>query len=351
MEANNTNLLYRMFFSDETTQNTNAVAADTFRIEPTKIAGNEIVSNAIASNEIVSNEPLQILNTDTLYGGAEESEEVKIKVNLDSKSLKVFTRFFILYFIFFITVILAVLTMHSTDILRLIYNEDYPDNNFNDIQTDFKTKWKKLILYTLIFVVIVFLYNILALLLVFGYIWVTQSEGDAVKAFNKTIQFIFNIKYKNKVISVSYYIKILIAVLFGLFVFFALYFLCNKSYISSMYFGNFAKIDGEDGVDTEELQQPQKFIYYYAFITILIMLTVLMVINSDPGFDVGDWDFFSFIIITIFIIILLIFSGLTIKNMLYRDVKKLCLCLFLGVALPILIFVFNDKIKQSITTL
>jgi hypothetical protein len=271
------------------------------------------------------------LISDNFVGGKK-----KFKINLDSQGIAIFAKLFILFLIFFITVILAIYTMKSPDIYNLIFKQDDPDNNFQDPQFIFKQRWTKIIRFTILFITFIITYNIVFFGLFFLYYLISVDGGDELnKAWILFSTRFFKVIHKSKVINLMYYFKIFVMILLTLFVFFMLYFLWNKSFFNNIYYQNVVDPDADDPKD--EMPQPEKYIHYYGLLLIVVMLFIYMIINLDQVL-INDTDVFSFLIITVFIIFILLMSGHTIKNMLYRNTKKIFIFSLLGVLLPIIIF-------------
>ena len=342
----NKSIWHRLLFQDNFSH-VNNVAVPTISAIVNEVIPtfpSEVISGGVIPSEAV---PSGVIPSEAVPSGAMTGGEKKpFKIDLDSKGMYIFMQLFKLFLIFYIAVILALVTMKSEEIKKLIFKDDDPDNNFSDPNFIFEKRWTKIIRYTAIFIAFIILYTIIILLVIYIYcIMKVEGDNQMTKAWDLLFVKLFQIKYKTTTLDVKYFIKLYICVVLLLFVMFLLYFRWNTSFFKSIYYQNISDLDSDN--PAPELSQPEKYIHYYAVLILIIMLFVLLIVNLDQVMFATN-DVFTFIIIAAFIIILMTMSIYSIKNILYKNAKKAILYNFLGILLPILVFLYFNKLMKKI---
>jgi hypothetical protein len=254
------------------------------------------------------------------------------EVNDNDHIVIIFKEYVIFYLIFFISIIAALYTVRMPDIVGIVFKEDDPDNNLQDANFIFNNRWNKIIRYTSIFISIVIAYNLLLFFVYYVIISMQCNTSDETKAL-----------FLKKIISTAY-IFIFLSVTILLFVFFLLYFKFNKSYFNTIFYQNIVDKTQDDPPD--EFSQPVKYIHYYALLLIICMLFCFMIVNLDINL-IKELNLFTFLAITVIIIVLLYMSISSIRNLLYRNMKNLILYCLIGVLLPVLIVIVFYKLNKT----
>jgi hypothetical protein len=243
--------------------------------EPTKI----VQSDTIQTQEIV-NTPLA---TKVLEGGAKKLGGSGS--DMVAKSIY-FRKINTLFVVLVIAILFALMLMKMKWLMHLFFKEEDPDNNFEEEEPDLKKRWKRIMRYTIIFILMIIISHVLIVLilflimLLFKYFRNDFHFQPAKEFAAEKIKEMFW-EYKDDTGAdaglISYYMLLFLA-LIVMFVFYMIYTLLVKSYFSNIYF---EKIYNEKNPEIEDLQQPQKYLYQYSIYILIMMLFVLLLLNYD----------------------------------------------------------------------
>jgi len=195
-----------------------------------------------------------------------------------------------LFIVFFISLLLAIITIKRSEYLNAAFKTTTPDL---DAEDDYKTKWRHLLTYTILFIVLIILYHIVIVISLFVFLVIVRYIWYHIFGIKKSYQVVPNTKrfiretfweYRDDQGMqhglIGYYALALCAVL-GMYVFYLLYTYLAKGYFQNMYY----QVLYNPQKDVEDEPQPVKYIYQYATFTLLMMLFVLLLLNFDKLSD------------------------------------------------------------------
>lgn len=172
-----------------------------------------------------------------------------------------------LFLMLFVIILVVLLLMKMINLPNTILKDDFDSDEIRYIQ-----KWRRVLLLTLIFIVFIILFHLAVAGLFFLFFYLQASSDEGGKEFEIALQKLMEVfwMYTDKdgqVKTMMAFYVTLFTVLLGMFIFFLLYTLFVKGYITNMYFGK-QKEDQDD--------QPRGLthLYMYSIYMIGIMLFI-----------------------------------------------------------------------------
>jgi hypothetical protein len=266
----------------------------------------------------------KILKKKKLFGGEEAKSSVLY--------IEYFQRWNIYFFIFFISVFLAILTMNNKNLVKRIFKV----RNIGDLSQiegcgnidtcDNMKRWRKIILFTLIFILLVLSYNIGFIILSIVYFYLGGKMAKIPGTPSDKVANIFW-RYKNQdgndeFIGKSYFM-IMLLVLFIVFISYMGFSKWYKDWFNNLYF--------QTTKNKKDPSQPQKYIYFYALFLITMMLFFMILLNIQLLESNGFMMYINFIFIGIYLVL----TFVIIKEYEYGFKKKLG---FIAILVAILFF-------------
>jgi hypothetical protein len=235
-----------------------------------------------------------------LTGGAvTPSAPDPVSINPDALVQKAtyFKKINSLFAIFFICTLVALIIMKIPDIARIIFKEDDPDSNFEEEDGDLKKRWRRIMIYTFSFIVMILLVHVLVFIVLLFVLM--AKEGDVKKGVEAFTNFVWEYKDGGKTVGLLAYYVLMFIVLIGVYLFYLIYTILVKSYFRNIYY---EPVDRKDP-ESEDLLQPQKYLYRYAVFVVLMMLFVLLLLNYSKLSDFKIIFIYNIVIILLYIIL------------------------------------------------
>lgn len=174
-------------------------------------------------------------------------------------------------FILMVSLYVAAKILNIQTIQGALFPEDNVNSDFDNMDVPFKERYKLLARYTWIYVLLVVLTHVAIFALVYVfiaiYVGASSNHGDNV---GKAIQDTFaNIFWRHSEGNMKVYLMALGFCLFGLFVWYLLYFAAVRSHFAGITYPDY--IDKETS-SAEEHTMPSKYIFHYALMVCYAML-------------------------------------------------------------------------------
>ena len=288
-----------------------------------------------------------------MKGGAEDAKYfVKYDINPDLE-LQDFidewmSRALIKVFILTISMYLAYLTIGSKLIRKAVFRDldMEPSTDFSKPATDdFKEKYKKIVIFLLMFVIWTTLYSFilekLPYPLIYLYFYYNKRIGDNVSFLaTQTHEFFFN-KFPSKqgLGNMDFYNSMERYAVFGIFLYFVVYFFLVKSFITTMRYPNYDLSKSED----EELPTEKKFLIYYS-LTILFTLLFMM------GMFTAHFTYRKPFNLIYMVLVIALYSLLVnfLFSFILKKRKKLMIILFIAMSIVVFmnIYFLQAKVRE-----
>lgn len=257
-----------------------------------------------------------------------------------------FQKVILLFIILFFSVILAILCTKSTSIIGLIFKEDDEDTNFDQDEIDFKSRWKKIIKLTFIFILFIILMHIAIFIIVFLAILIKISiitDDPDASYLNLAIEDFLQIFWEytdpttGQTVRLFSYYALLFGLLIMMTIFYMIYTLLVKGYFNNIYY---EKVYNPKNPDADDISQTQKYIYRYGLYIVVMLLFIILLLNYEEFID----DKVIYIYNILFLIIYLILSVSIIRY----NMQKSNLKFFIYLMLLLLTYISYPFILEQI---
>ena len=270
----------------------------------------------IFDNKILENEPLytgdvqlqlppQSIPTSTKVGAKQMmSAGGKIK---DTK-MEYFQRWNIYFFIFFISIVLALLTLKSKRIERKLFKTTKPVTDMR------KQNTKHIMNYTIVFICLILAYHIVLYIFAAGYLFLGKhllKIPHSTKDLWKHVFWEYKDSFDTDITIGKNYLLILLVTLFVVFVFYIGFAKWFKGWYSSLYYESTNK--------KKQDTAPQSYAYFYAMFMIVMFLFMSVLLNTRLLSDNTIYMAYNII----FFIALLIMTFTILKELKNNNKKRM----------------------------
>jgi flagellar basal body-associated protein FliL len=249
---------------------------------------------------------------------------------LKDNKMEYMKRWNIYIFMFFISVLLTIITMKDDEIIKGILKTDKIYDMSNDISQDPKKRWILIIRFTIVFICFVIAYNLALLLLLYAFNYMASGVASDVVPFRELIWRYTN-QFGQDVQIGKTWIILLILITLVVFVIYVGFSKFYPSWFDNLYFQSVKK--------KKDDTQVQKYAYTYGLFMLAMMIFVVILLNITVV-DHKLYTYYNFI----FLLSYLIMMFLILKELKFGNLPKLAYI----VILVFLMFFFYPIIMSLI---
>lgn len=242
-----------------------------------------------------------------------QKELYQVGGKVKDNKMEYFQRWNIYFFIFFLSVFFAIMTVKDKQIVKGVFKQKTVPN-MADVGKDDNERWVKIVRFTCVFIALIIAYHIGFFILAYFYIGfgnIFLDRKGTASSYWKEIFWKYKNPFKKEIFIGKTYMVMLIMVLLVVFVCYIGFSKWFPDWFDSLYF--------QTTIKKKDDTQTTKYAYYYGLFLITMMLFFIMILNLNVLEDNQLYMYYN-IIFAVAYLILIFYIIRQYKN---GDKKKL----------------------------